>query len=148
MEKKNFAVLLYPNHNKHEEVITMIKYKFTEDLIYSQCFSFEVLDYFDSITTEENFEWIEKYFNVLMKDENETAEKFNIHHIRPCCTFKDEEHKNRIETKPLADNFNGNLIKLSVYNHLFAHFYLWKIFNIQDTKKSISENVWTRKIHR
>ncbi len=110
--------------------------KFTENLIYSQVFSFEVLNYFDSITTNENYEWIVKYFDVLMKEENKTAEKFNEHHIRPCCTFKDETHKNRTESKPLADKFDGNLIKLSIYNHLFAHFYLWKIFNIWDLKSA------------
>lgn len=94
------------------------------------------MNYFDSITTEENFEWIEKYFDVLMKDENVTAEKFNIHHIRPCCTFKTNSRTKRTETKPLADIFNGNLIKLSVYNHIFAHYYLWKIFNNRDLKNA------------
>ena len=38
----------------------MLKEKFTENLIYSQFFSFEVLEYFDSIATEENVNWIEK----------------------------------------------------------------------------------------
>lgn len=61
----------------------MPRKKFTENLIYLQFFSFEVLDYFDSICTDENYEWIEKYFDVLMKEENKTAEKFNEHHIRP-----------------------------------------------------------------
>ena len=112
----------------------MVKCKFTEDLILSQVFSFEILDYFDSIATDENFEWIEKYFNVLMKDENNSAEKFDMHHIRPCCTFKDKEHKNRKQTQKLGDGFNGNIIKLSVYNHLFAHFYLWKITDDKDLK--------------
>lgn len=92
----------------------MLKEKFTNNLIYSQFFSFEVLDYFDSITTDENYEWIMKYFNILMKNDNVSAEKFEIHHIRPCCTFKDETHKVRKETKPLADKFNGNIIKLSI----------------------------------
>ena len=124
----------FSNQNKYKDVIIMIKYKFTENLIYSQVFSFEVLNYFDSVTTEENFEWIEKYFNILIKNENITAEKFNIHHIRPCCTFKTNSRTKRTETKPLADAFNGNLIKLSIYNHFFAHFYLWKIFNNRDSK--------------
>lgn len=114
----------------------MTKSKFTEDLIYSQVFTFDVLSYFDSIATDENFDWIEKYFNVLIKDENNSAEKFNIHHIRPCCSFKDNEHKNRKQTQKLGDDFNGNVIKLSVYNHLFAHYYLWKIFNNKDLKES------------
>ena len=71
----------------------MLREKFTENLNYSQFFSFEVLDYFDSICTDENYEWIVKYFDVLMKEENKTAEKFNMHHIRPCFSFKDKEHK-------------------------------------------------------
>ena len=114
----------------------MIKYKFTENKLYSQFFSFEILDYYDSIATDENFEWIENYFNILMKDENINTEKFNVHHIRPCCTFKDKEHKNRRETEKLGNEFNGNLIKLSIYNHFFAHYYLWKIFNNRDLKNA------------
>ena len=97
-------------------------------------FSQEIIDYFENLRNEENSEWIDKYFDVLMKDDNIDAEKFNMHHIRPCCTFKDEEHKNRKQTQKLGDEFNGNLIKLSVYNHFFAHFYLWKIFDIRDLK--------------
>ena len=97
-------------------------------------FSTEILEYFESIRTEENSEWIDKYFNILSDENNLTAEKYNIHHIRPCCTFKDKEHKNRKQTKSLADEFSGNLIKLSVYNHLFAHHCLWKIFNDFDSK--------------
>lgn len=100
----------------------MTRYKFSQNAKYLQYFSFEILDYFDSIATEENYDWIEKYFDLIMKKENETAEKFEIHHIRPCCTFKDENHKNRRQTKKLGDEFNDNIIKLSVYNHLFAHF--------------------------
>ena len=111
-------------------------------------FSEEVLSYFDNLRTEENSAWIDGYFDVLMKEENKTAEKFNMHHIRPCCTFKDETHKNRTQTKPLADKFNGNLIKLSIYNHFFAHYYLWKIFNNQDLKSAFSKNVWAKKIYR
>ena len=114
----------------------MLREKFTENSVYSQFFSFEVLDYFDSICTDENYEWIVKYFDVLMKEENKTAEKFNMHHIRPCCTFKDEEIRTRKQTLFLANKFNRNLIKLSIYNHLFAHFYLWKIFDNRDLKLS------------
>lgn len=114
----------------------MTKSKFTENKTYLQFFTFEVLNYFNSIITDENFKWIEKYFNILMREENNSAEKFNIHHIRPCCTFKDETHTNRKQTQKLGDEFNGNLIKLSVYNHLFAHFYLWKIFNNKDLKEA------------
>ncbi len=114
----------------------MLREKFTENLNYSQFFSFEVLDYFDSICTDKNYEWIVKYFDVLMKEENKTAEKFNMHHIRPCCTFKDEEIRTRKQTLFLANKFNRNLIKLSIYNHLFAHFYLWKIFDNRDLKLS------------
>ena len=112
----------------------MLREKFTENSIYSQFFSFEILDYFDSICTDKNYEWIGKYFDVITKDENKTSEKYNQHHIRPCCTFKDENHKNRTQTQELGDAFNGNIIKLSVYNHLFAHFYLWKIFDTIDLR--------------
>ena len=84
----------------------MLREKFTENLNYSQFFSFEVLDYFNSICTDENYEWIVKYFNVLMKEENKTAEKFNNHHIRPAFTFRDDNHKNRKETKSLANEVN------------------------------------------
>ena len=97
-------------------------------------FSQEIIDYFENLRNEETSEWIDKYFDVLNDENNLTSEKYNIHHIRPCHTFKDKEHKTRKQTKPLADEFNGNLIKLSVYNHLFAHHCLWKIFNNYDSK--------------
>ena len=63
--------------------------------------------------------------------------KYNLHHIRPCCTFKDDKHKNRSETQSLGDKFKGNIIKLSIYNHVKAHYFLWKIFNDLDSKCSI-----------
>ena len=100
-------------------------------------FSNEVLEYFESIRTEENSIWINQYFEYLSDESNLSAEKYNLHHIRPCCTFKDEEHKNRKETLPLSDEFNGNIIKISVYNHLLAHYCLWKIFDTRDTKDAI-----------
>lgn len=106
----------------------MLREKFTENSVYSQFFSFEVLDYFNSICTDENYEWIVKYFNVLIKEENKTAEKFNDHHIRPAFTFRDDNHKNRKETKSLANEVNGNIIRLSVQNHIKAHNYLRFIF--------------------
>lgn len=116
----------------------MPRRKFTENLNYLQFFSFEVLDYFDSICTDENYEWIVKYFDVLMKEENESAKKFNKHHIRPVFTFKDDNHKNRKETKSLADNFKKNLIKLSINNHIKAHNYLRLIFiDNEDARKAI-----------
>ena len=99
-------------------------------------FSKEILEYFESLRNEETSEWINKYFEVLSDPLNFNAEKYNIHHIRPCCTFKDKTHRNRIQTQKLGDAFNGNLIKLSIYNHLFAHFYLWKIFNSRDSKET------------
>ena len=99
-------------------------------------FSKEILEYFEDLRNKETSEWIDKYFEVLSNENNLTAEKYNIHHIRPCCTFKDKEHKNRKQTKPLADKFNGNLIKLSVYNHLVVHYYLWKIFDNYDSKNA------------
>ena len=100
-------------------------------------FSKEILDYFESIRTKENSEWINKYFEVLSDPSNFNAEKFNVHHIRPVFSFKDKNHKNRKETKYLADEFNENRIKLSICNHILAHYYLWKIFNNWDSKHAV-----------
>ena len=100
-------------------------------------FSKEVLSYFESIRTEENSAWIDKYFEYLSDESNLSAEKYNIHHIRPCFTFKDENHKNRKQTKPLGDKFNGNLIKLSIYNHILVHYFLWKIYDNRDSKNTM-----------
>ena len=100
-------------------------------------FSKEVLSYFESLRNEETSEWIDKYFEVLSDKSNPTATKYNLHHIRPCCTFKDKEHKNRKETLKLGDNFNGNIIKVSIYNHLLSHYYLWKIYNDWNSKRAI-----------
>ena len=97
-------------------------------------FSKEVLEYFESIRNEENSEWIDKYFEVLSDENNLTATKFHSHHIRPCHTFKTEGYKTRNQTQKLGNEFNGNLIKLSIYNHLFAHYYLWKICDDKDSK--------------
>lgn len=99
-------------------------------------FSNEVLNYFESIRNEENSIWIDKYFGYLSDEENISAEKYNGHHIIPCFVFKDKTHKNRKETLILGDEFDGNLIKLSVRNHLLAHYCLWKIFDNFDSKIS------------
>lgn len=99
-------------------------------------FSNSVLNYFESIRTKENSEWIDKYFEVLSNPSNINSKKHNIHHIRPCFTFKDKNHKSRKETEPLADKFDENKIKLSIYNHFFAHYYLWKIYNTRDSKEA------------
>ena len=100
-------------------------------------FSEEVLSYFESIRNEENSVWIDKYFECLSDESNLVATKYNLHHIRPCCTFKDEEHKNRRKTQPLGDAFKGNIIKISVYNHLLAHYCLWKIYDDWDSRHAI-----------
>ena len=63
-------------------------------------FSKEILEYFEDLRNKETSEWIDKYFEVLSDENNLTAEKYNIHHIRPCCTFKDKEHKNRKHRHP------------------------------------------------
>lgn len=102
-------------------------------------FSTEILSYFESIRNEENGVWIDKYFERLSDESNLVATKYNLHHIRPCCTFKDEEHKNRKETQPLGDAFKGNIIKISVYNHLLAHYCLWKIYDDWDSKNAIQK---------
>ena len=54
-------------------------------------FSKEILEYFEDLRNEETSEWIDKYFDILSDENNLTAEKYNIHHIHPCCTFKDKE---------------------------------------------------------
>lgn len=102
-------------------------------------FSTEVLNYFENLRTEENSKWIDKYFNVLSDASNLDSEKYHIHHIRPCNIFKDETHKNRKQTETLANKFNGNLIKLSIYNHIKVHYFLWKIFDNKDSKRAIQE---------
>lgn len=100
-------------------------------------FSEEVLSYFESIRNEENSIWIDKYFEYLSDEENLSAEKYNGHHIIPCFTFKDETHRTRKETEPLADKIEGNIIELSIYNHLLAHYCLWKIYDNRDSKNTM-----------
>ena len=100
-------------------------------------FSNEVLEYFESIRTEENSAWIDKYFEYLSDESNLSAEKYNGHHIIPCFTFKDETHRTRKETEPLADKVEGNIIELSIYNHLLAHYCLWKIYDNRDSKNTM-----------
>ena len=102
-------------------------------------FSEEVLSYFESIRNEENSAWIDKYFEYLSDENNLTATKYSGHHIIPCFTFKDETHKNRKETEPLANKIEGNIIKLSIYNHILAHHCLWKIFDNFDSKSSFQQ---------
>lgn len=97
----------------------------------------EIIDYFENLRNEENSEWIDKYFNVLGDENNLSATKYREHHIIPCFMFKDENHKSRKETLPLANNIEGNLIKLSVSNHILAHHCLWKIFNNEDSRRAI-----------
>ena len=104
-------------------------------------FSKEVLSYFESIRTEENSAWIDKYFEYLSDEENLTAEKYNGHHIIPCFTFKDKTHRTRKETEPLADKVEGNIIKLSIYNHILAHHCLWKIFDNYNSKHAIQYTI-------
>ena len=104
-------------------------------------FSNEVLEYFENIRTEENGTWIDKYFDYLSDEENLSAEKYNGHHIIPCFTFKDETHRTRKETEPLADKIEGNIIKLSIYNHILAHYCLWKIFDNYNSKHAIQYTI-------
>lgn len=104
-------------------------------------FSKEILEYFESIRTEENSIWIDKYFEYLSDEENLSAEKYNGHHIIPCFTFKDETHRTRKETEPLADKVEGNIIKLSIYNHILAHYCLWKIFDNYNSKYAIQYTI-------
>ena len=104
-------------------------------------FSKEILSYFENIRNEKNSIWIDKYFEYLSDEENLTAEKYNGHHIIPCFTFKDETHRTRKETEPLADKVEGNIIKLSIYNHILAHYCLWKIFDNYNSKHAIQYTI-------
>lgn len=96
--------------------------------------------------TKENSEYIKRYIEVLLDSYNLTTEKYEIHHIIPICLFKDENHKNRRQAKPLADAFEENKIKLSYTNHLIAHYYLWKIFNTYDFKHAIETLCYKKEI--
>lgn len=59
----------------------------------------EILDYFENLRTEENSEWINKYFNIISDASNITSCKSRGHHIIPCFQFKDDNHKTREETE-------------------------------------------------
>ena len=89
----------------------------------------EIIDYFGSLRNGKTSEQIDKYFNALRDESNLSAKKYNTHHIKPCFTFKDKTHSSREETEPLANKMKENLIKVSIYNHIKAHYFLWK--NIQ-----------------
>ena len=101
--------------------------------------SIEILNKIESWKNVDNSEWIYKYKKILLDSSNIYSEKFDIHHIIPCFTFKDESHKNRLETEPLADAIKENKIKLSIYNHILAHYYLYNIFNDKDSKNAIQK---------
>ena len=97
-------------------------------------FSKEILEYFESLRNEETREWVDKYIEVLSDTSNFDAPKYNIHHIKPVFTFKTKELNTRRKAEKVANQLCGNKIKLSIYNHILAHFYLWKIYNNHETK--------------
>ena len=101
-------------------------------------FSKEILEYFKSLRNEETNEWVDKYIEVLSDTSNFDAPKYNIHHIKPVFTFKTDELNTRKKAEKIANKFNGNMIKLSIYNHILAHFYLWKIYNNYETKNPLN----------
>ena len=101
-------------------------------------FSKEILEYFESLRNEETNEWVDKYIEVLSDVSNFDATKYNIHHIKPVFTFKTDELNTRKKAEKIANKFNGNMIKLSIYNHILAHFYLWKIYNNYETKNPLN----------
>ena len=89
-------------------------------------------------TSDEKVELVEKYKRILLDSSNLNAPKFRQHHIIPTFMFKDENHKNRKETEPLANAIEGNKIKLSVYNHIIVHDILRHIFpNNLDAKLAV-----------
>ena len=97
-------------------------------------FSKEILEYFELLRNEETNEWVDKYIEVLSDTSNFDAPKYNIHHIKPVFTFKTEELNTRRKAEKIANKFSGNNIKLSIYNHILAHFYLWKIYDNNESK--------------
>ena len=99
-------------------------------------FSNEVLNYINKWRTNENSKYIDEYMKVLLNPSNIIATKFEIHHIIPAFTFRDENHKNRKETIKLADKVTENKIKLSLKYHKLAHYYLWKIFPNDNNARS------------
>lgn len=101
-------------------------------------FSQEILEYFDSLRNEETNKWVNKYIEVLSDSSNINASKFDIHHIKPVFLFKTEELNTRRKAEKVANKFNGNMIKLSIYNHIMAHFYLWKIYDNFPTKNALN----------
>lgn len=101
-------------------------------------FSKEILEYFESLRNEETNEWIDKYIEVLSDTSNFDAPKYNIHHIKPVFTFKTKELNTRRKAEKVANKFNENMIKLSIYNHILAHFYLWKIYDNYETKNPLN----------
>lgn len=109
-------------------------------------FSKEILEYFESLRNEETNKWVDKYIEVLSDTSNFDAIKYDIHHIKPCFSFKDKIHKTRKETEPLANKIKENLIKLSIYNHVLAHYYLWKIYNNRESKTPLNYLFKTSKI--
>ena len=100
-------------------------------------FSQEILDYFENLRTEENSEWIDKYFEVLSDDSNIDIITFDVHHIIPAFIFKNKIHKSRKETEFLANQIKENLINLSPRNHRLAHYYLWHIFKNEYSRRAV-----------
>ena len=88
----------------------------------------EVLNIIESWRTKENSEWVDKYLEIISDPSNIGSKKSRGHHIIPCFVFKDEIHPTRKETESLANAIEGNIVELSIYNHILAHRCLWKIF--------------------
>lgn len=109
-------------------------------------FSPNILNYFENLRNEENSEWIDKYFENLSDSSNLNSLKTRNHHIIPVFTFKNKTHKNRKETLPLANEIKENIIKLSIYNHIIAHFCLWMIFKNYDSKSAFQRMCSQEKI--
>ena len=88
----------------------------------------EVLNYFKSWETKENSEYIKRYKEVLLDSSNLEDNEFDIHHIILAFIFADETHTTRNEMLSVADNIEGERIRLSHNNHILAHYFIWKIF--------------------
>ena len=65
-------------------------------------------------------------------------EVINENLIRLLASFSHDQYYeiqiNKIFDYLTLNSIKENLIKLSIYNHILAHFYLWKIYNNHETK--------------
>ena len=124
-EADDIIGVLTKKFSKAESILIL-----SPDKDFKQLHKFGDVKQYSAITNE----WVDKYIEVLSDTSNFDAPKYNIHHIKPVFTFKTEELNTRRKAEKIANKFSGNNIKLSIYNHILAHFYLWKIYDNNESK--------------